>query len=460
MKKSGFLIFLALAGCATAPMELAPQAVQAEPMTTDRLIAFHEERVKNDPQGAIGWAMLSESYIAKSREKDDDDAAIKGEEAARKSLGVRKANNARAAVALSSALLEQHRFSDALEAAELATRLEPGNETADRQVAEILLELGRYTEFEKLAGRIDADDPSGAVVLARWMEIKGDNPRAEKLLGEAALSSERVAHSAPQTTAWFYTKLGEAQFRFGLIDEARASLKKSLEYDPNSYKSAAAMTRLEAGLGNWDAVIEWGQETAKTAKMTDIEGLVADAFLMKGKLEQAKAIYQQIEKDNATPEMLALKPGKHDHNHNSKATKRHTHDRLFSMFLADRSRHPFLAHHAAEEDLENRKDIYAWDTFAWATYQYYINVPAEQTGEGDFLLTEAQQAIDKALATGVKDARILFHAGMIYKKLKPQTSAKYLQECLKTNPHFHALQAAEARATLKEMEASDLQRSR
>jgi tetratricopeptide (TPR) repeat protein len=449
LKSLGYLALLILAaGCATAPIQEAP-TVPTPSQSTDDLIAFHEMRVQNDPQGAIGWSMLAESYVARSREKDDDESALKAEEAARRSLAIRKSNNSRPALALTQALLEQHRFEDSLNAAELALTLEPGNQSAARTRAEIFLELGRYEEFQKTIQTLTLDDPNGQLILARWHEIKGDNAKAKRLLTIAAQKSEVAAHTDPQTTAWFYTKLGEAQFRFGNPEEARKSLTKALDLDPNSYKAAAAMTRLEAGLGNWQAVIEWGEKTAPTAKMTDIQALVADAHLSLGQKTTAEQIYKEIETANATPEMLAMKPtARHSH---PKSTKRHTHDRLFALFLADRSRHPFLAHHAAEEDLATRKDIHAWDTFAWATFQYYANVPAEETGEGDFLLKEAQHSIDKALATGVKDARILFHAGMIYRQTHPAKAATFLHQALAINPYFNARQVEATTKLLKKL---------
>lgn len=425
-----------------------PTVVRHDPAQTDRLIAFHEERVKNDPEGALGWAMLSEAYLAKSRERDDDKAALQAESAARKSLEVRRRNNSRAAIRLSQALLEQHRFSDGLDAAQLAVQLEPSSDPAKRLVAEIHLELGDYDAFRSdLKGLYGLrSEPSGAVLMARWEELQGHNDEAERLLRAAAKDAEKAINSAPETTAWFRTKFGEALWRFGKTEEAEKTLLAALEIDPANYKALAAMTRLKAGTGEWAQVVEWGEKTGRIAQMTDIQGLLADGLKMTGQTEKAEALYQQIEAANATPEMLAMTS--HSHSHSKSATKRHTHDRLFSLFLADHARRPLLAHHAAEEDLGNRKDIYAWDTFAWSTFQYWKNVPASETGEGDVLLDEAEVAIDKALSTGVKDARVLYHAGMIFWKRDRSRAEKYLDEALQINPNFNALQADEARKLL------------
>src|SRR5579862_2490226 len=64
-----------------------------DPLQKDRDVAFHEGRVKRDPKGAIGWAMLSGAYVNRSRESDSYADAVKGEMAARRSLALRTKGN-------------------------------------------------------------------------------------------------------------------------------------------------------------------------------------------------------------------------------------------------------------------------------------------------------------------------------------------------------------------------------
>jgi tetratricopeptide (TPR) repeat protein len=59
----------------------------------------------------------------------------------------------------------------------------------------------------------------------------------------------------------------------------------------------------------------------------------------------------------------------------------------------------------------------------------------------------------EALKLGTKDAKLFFHAGMIYQRLGEIEKAKeFLARALATNPHFHILHADVARRTLKEIE--------
>ena len=93
----------------------------------------------------------------------------------------------------------------------------------------------------------------------------------------------------------------------------------------------------------------------------------------------------------------------------------------------------------AQQELAVRKDIYGYDVLAWALYK-----------NGRF--EEARDAIDEALVQGTKDARLFFHAGMIYHGLGEAPKAKeFLARALATNPYFHIFHAGLAERTLKEI---------
>ena len=62
----------------------------------------------------------------------------------------------------------------------------------------------------------------------------------------------------------------------------------------------------------------------------------------------------------------------------------------------------------------------------------------------------ARAAMAEALRLGTRDARLFYHAGMIERALgNVGEAARYLRLALDTNPHFHALQADEARRVLR-----------
>ncbi|MEQ1823525.1 MAG: tetratricopeptide repeat protein [Fimbriimonadaceae bacterium] len=418
MKK---LIFLALVvtvcGCASnktvtsnSSKELYKSRLSTVPLNSDQLIAFNEERVKNDPQGAIGLAMLSEAYLAKARERDDTKSAIKAEAAARRSLTARRKNNSRAATRLAQSLLEQHRFAEGLEAAKLAVSLEPDSPGPLRLKADILLELGRYEEFKQMLAQLPAEDePSTAAMMARWCLVNGENDRAVALMRGATQKVAQIESLPPQTASWFFTKSGDVLVRTGEPVQAAKQYHEALRRFPKDYRAIAGLARAHAELGEWVDSIKWGESTLEIAKMTNVMGLLVDAYAKTNQIEKSKAMMARIDQENAESrkgmgaahgEAVAKKHG-------------HTHDRLYAMYLADQLKDLRLAHHIAEEDLQNRQDIYAYDAFAWTTYLYYKHTPAKVTGEGDFLLFEAKRAMKKAMATGCKEPELLKHAQVI-----------------------------------------------
>lgn len=171
---------LLIGGCAPEVAKVAEPVRSAPAIVTHgemmKTIAFHQERVERDPQGAIGFAMLSESYLALANAEDDDHAAQHAEEAARESLKIREVGNSRAARRLTEALMAQHRFAEAEESARLAVRLSGEDVQSVRLLGDVLLELGKYDEFEKsIVSRSDMQDsPEGLAMLARWNEVIGD----------------------------------------------------------------------------------------------------------------------------------------------------------------------------------------------------------------------------------------------------------------------------------------------
>jgi len=93
----------------------------------------------------------------------------------------------------------------------------------------------------------------------------------------------------------------------------------------------------------------------------------------------------------------------------------------------------------AEEGLETRRDIYGYDTKAWALYRL-----------GRY--EEARSAIDQALVLGTRDSLLLYHSGAISAALgENDRAAAELGTALDLNENFHPIFANEARRLLTEV---------
>ena len=87
-----------------------------------------------------------------------------------------------------------------------------------------------------------------------------------------------------------------------------------------------------------------------------------------------------------------------------------------------------------------RRDVYTLDAYAWALY-----------GNGEY--AEARRQIEAALQVGVRDAKLLYHAGAIAFKLEDRASARnYFQGSLDASSVSDVSQAS--REALQMLEAT------
>src|SRR5262249_5279807 len=129
------------------------------------------------------------------------------------------------------------------------------------------------------------------------------------------------------------------------------------------------------------------------------------------------------------------------------AVNRTIYSRELVYFYADRDIKPASALDMAQRELDVRKDVYGHDAMAWALYR---------SGRAE----EAAASVKEALRLGTQDAKLFFHAGMIFSRLgETEQATHFLERALATNPHFHVLQADEARATLEQLRATSRSRA-
>ena len=136
----------------TATPALATAApVAADYRERDRLVAFWEGAARQHDSDQVSPRILAEQYLQRYRERGDADDAVRAEAMARRSLRIQPRGNVAGDLALSSALLTQHRFSEALAPIADAERYEPWNGA--------LLAREASLEIERADRRIRAGTP-------------------------------------------------------------------------------------------------------------------------------------------------------------------------------------------------------------------------------------------------------------------------------------------------------------
>ncbi len=271
------------------PIKVSPAAhPKYDPSQIDRMIKLHELRTSNDPGGAIGWSMLAESWLARSRESDLDTAAWKAEEFAKKSLEVRSDGNSRAKSALVESLLEQHRFQDAL-----TTLKKFGFKT--RQLADVLVELGQLGEATKVLDTLpyQNEDPSLLATRASIAVHQEKFEVAQDYLNRAILVSEANPGVSESTIAWFKTKKANVHVLQKDLRSAKVLLIEALTMNPKSYKANLALACIAAQEKDWQSVVQYAEATLKIADSLDAHALIGDAEVALGQTDDAAKTYAQ-----------------------------------------------------------------------------------------------------------------------------------------------------------------------
>ena len=428
-----------LAGCRPG-VNLDANAVDRPPYDPSfalKQVQWNEGRVQRDPKGAIEWSQLSSAYLTLARQTDDNTMAIKAEDAARKSLSIRRRNNSNAAVRLAKAILEQHRFSDALNSDEDALKIDPNDRGAQELHAEILTELGRYdnarNDFKKY--HLADSGLSGLALRARLLEIDGKSTEAETYLRQAANEADQTWDMSREANAWFHLKLGTLLWNEGKNDEAEEQFKTAVDTNPGDFKSMGALARIEAARGSLDEAKEWGEKSITVQPSVEVASLLGDIAHQQGNGDDEEK-YTTIVDEVSHPDMYAFLK---DPSKKPTGAKPHTHDRLYAVYCADHMKNLPDALIAAQKDLKARQDIYAYDTIAWVLHQMGRD-------------REAAPMMEKALSRGTIDAKMMYHAGMIDAALDNRSAAlKELQTALQMNPQFQFIQQDLAREELAQL---------
>lgn len=405
------------AGAATSNTKVAAPVADAAEIR-DKDIDFYIARAKRDPTGAMDLSRLAGLYLERARETGDPHDAINAEAAARRSLHNRRGHNDRSAQILSSALLSQHRFAEALTVAKDLSASDTSIVPYRAAVGEIEMELGQYdaarSTFDAL--RPNARDAAVAPRLARWDEIEGRVDEAKQLMRIARVDATKAPNTSPEHAAWFWLRSGDLEFRAGAPDAAESSYRRGLAIHPGDYRVLAAMAHLASARQNWKAAIAYGEQAIAANLDPATLGTVSDAYGAMGDTAKA-AEYARV------LDVAVLKqPG--------------AYHRAWSLFLLDHERHVAMVHGKILEELKTRRDIYGYDLLAWSLYK-----------QGRY--GEALPAMKLALGQGTMDAQLFYHAGMIDRALARNADAKmYLTKALVVNPYFHPTQPAVARAVL------------
>ena len=416
---------------------LPPKKSRRHLSETDKRILTLRDQVKKSADYYAGYDVLGAAFLQKARETGDIDYYNLAEQTLNKALAL-VPQDFRAAdpfIHMALVCMGEHRFTDALAFAQKAIATGSGNLAAFAIEGDAYNDMGNYDEAGKAydtvqaLGRLTTPPLMLAYMsdsrLAYLRHLHGESTEAVRLMGEC-IAAALQANIPRENLAWLYFELGERYFQSGDLEDAESSYASGIAVDPNHYRSLAGLAKVLAAQGRFEQSIQLYQRSIAIVPFPVYVAELGDVYTKEGKLREAEQQYELVEYIGHLSELNRVLA-----------------NRELALFYADQGIKLREALELARSELAVRHDIYTWDALAWVLYKGMASS-----------LKQAKQWKRRSACT-TNDPQLLFHAGMIDHSLaKDVDAADFLRRALKTNPHFHVLDAEVAAHTLADISRS------
>lgn len=396
---------------------LAQTAVHAaEPTPAEQKIAQARATIEKDPQRPEGYARLAMALAQRARESSDTAFYAAAENAIAQSLE-RAPGNLDARRAGIWVMLGRHAFADALEAAQALSREVPDDLQTYAYLTDANIELGRYDDAEKSAQwllNLRPGNIPGLTRAAYLRELFGDIDGSLDLMQQAY---QRTPPTDREDRAWLLTHMAHLNLLNAEVDNADALTAEALKTFPGYHYALAQQAQVRQAQRRPAEALELLRRHVETAPHAENFFYLGEALARQNRMQEAKVVFTRFEAaaraestswDNANRELI--------------------------LYYADHARQPAAALRLAEFEIARRQDVFTLDTYAWALYR-------------NAQFRRADAVMSRALATGARDPRLHYHAGMIALERGARARARtHLRTALRYAPW--AAFAADARAAL------------
>lgn len=376
-------------------------------------IAFYEERLTRNPDGALDRAGLAGAYLKEARVTGDLRWYLLAEQTARESLARLAVDNDGAVLALARVAEARHAFADAMR---LARAAGPGEEALPIIVTSSLA-TGDVPAASRAVRALVAADPSlRAYALRALVKIaRGRDAEAEADY-RRALALEEPEETASST--WVRSLYGRFLYQHGRFDEARALFTEALRILPQYPLALTDLAVLDLRQGRYDAAVD---HLTRVVTVTRDAPNVYDHVVLRG-------VAQARDLQGRHAEAARFWADAEARLRQDAASGAYGHRRELARLLLTRGRAADLPEvlRLMRQELAVRSDPDTLDTMAWAL-----------SSAGRW--SEAQQFARAALRWGVRDARYYYRAALVAQGLGDTAAAgRYLRLVRAVDPTFDA----------------------
>ncbi len=392
---------------------------EKKPSPAEQKMQWAQQAIAKNAESYQAHNQLAMALGLRARETSDTRYYAKAEEALAESFRIAPDNFEGKKVQV-WVLLGQHEFTRALAEAQALNRRAPDDVLVYGFLADANAELGNYAEAEQAAQWMLDLRPGNVPGLTRGAYLRELFGDIEGALEFMSMALQRTAPAESEDRAWILTQMAHLELMRGQVSSAEKLLERALKVFPAYHYALGTLARAKTAQQDFEGGVRLQRQRYQSAPHPENLFDVARALERAGRGEEATAAYLEFEL-KARAEM----------------EKADNANRELIFYYAYHSRQPLEALRIARLEAGRRHDVYTLDAYAWALHR---------SGENE----EARRQIEKALAVGIRDAMLFYHAGAIATALGDTESARgYLQESLDLNPASEwSAAAAEALAAL------------
>ena len=369
----------------------------------ERRIAEARKVIDKKPAQYAGYNLLAMALSRRARETSDVNFYAQAEDALKKSfeLAPQNLDGEKIRVWL---LLGRHEFATARDAATALNQRVPDDVLVYGFLTDANAELGNYDEAEKAAQWMLDLRPGnlpGITRAAYLRELFGDLDGALELMGMAYQSTPPTE---VEDRAWILTQMGHLQLSSGKTAAAESLLQEALAKFPGYHYALGNLAKVRISQDRYSEAVALLQQRYQAAPHAENLYDLAEALELSGHSDEAKKAFEEFETKSLQESVRA---------DNS--------NRELIFYYADHAHQPAKALSVARQEFARRHDVYTLDAYARALHVNGQNA-------------EARKQIEAALSVGIRDAKMLRHAGEIALQLGDRGAAqRYLQESASVN---------------------------
>lgn len=404
------LVLSAAAGLAQSPSSLP--AVKVSP--AERSMAQAQKLIDKNPKDFEAYNALALALSRRARETSDVAFYARAEDTLQKSFAISPGNfdGERIHVWL---LLGKHEFAAALDAARKLNQQMPDDVMVYGFLTDANVELGNYKDAETAAQWMLDIKPGNMPALTRaayLREMFGDIDGSLELMN---MAFDSTPPTEVEDGAWILNQMAHLKLATGKIQDAESLSQNALAMFPGYHYALGNLAKVRIQQKRYSEAVNLLKQRYQAAPHAENLFELAQALQLAGQTEEAEKAFAEFERKSL------LETNRADNSN---------HELIF--YYADYANQPLKALEVAQREYARRHDVFTLDCYAWVLHLNGRN-------------QEARQQISTALAVGIRNARMLRHAGEITMALGDQAAAEgYLRQSVELN----TAGSGEARATL------------